>query len=126
MSEILGIYDELPSSPLTFIQPDVFLHVHEMWSNGRHETITGRTYSAVFPLTDLRPFAVYGIRHLMEFLRGWKFSGDDVRFLRSLPSLGSLQEERLSAIAEPCGGGKEAAAVRVRTDRETRGPALTT
>jgi hypothetical protein len=90
MSVVIGVPTTIPSSALTFVSPDVLAHVHELWINGRHQAPTTRTFAAVFRLPELRPFAVLGLRHVTDFVRNWKFSHDDVDFLRLLPSCTSF------------------------------------
>ena len=91
MSYVLGISDNLPTSPLTFIRPDVLVHIHDLWVKQKHDQITHRSFTAVFDLSALRPFVVVGLDHVMNYVRNWRFSDSDIEFLQSLPSCSTFQ-----------------------------------
>jgi hypothetical protein len=92
MTAVLEVPDWLPTSPLTFIQPDVLTHVYELWVSGKHEDQTSRSFTAIFPIEQNQEFIAHGTGQVVDFLSHWKFSRSDIEFLRSLPSLNAFQE----------------------------------
>lgn len=78
--------------PLTFLRPDVLLHVHELWKTGKHNESTYRTFS----LPDnqsFRPFYMMGTFACLEYLKDWRLTSDDVKRLSGLESLAGLPAE---------------------------------
>lgn len=75
--------------PLTFLRPDVVLHVYDLWKSSRHNEPTHRTFS-LRDNTNFRPFAMRGGLACLDYIRGWRITPDDVEKLRGLESLVEL------------------------------------
>jgi hypothetical protein len=75
--------------PLTFLRPDVVLHVHDLWKSGRHNETTYRTFSLP-DVTNFRPFLMMGGFACVDYLKDWRITPQDVERLRGLESLAEL------------------------------------
>jgi hypothetical protein len=75
--------------PLTFLRPDVVLHVHELWTSGRHNSTTHRTF-ALPDITNFRPFYMMGVFACMDYIKSWHITPEDVERLRGFESLEEL------------------------------------
>src|SRR5688572_9778963 len=75
--------------PLTFLRPDVVLHVHDLWTSGRHNEGTYRTFSLP-DVTNFRPFHMMGGSACLDYIESWCITPEDVGRLRGLESLAEL------------------------------------
>src|SRR5262249_19172803 len=75
--------------PLTFLRPDVVLHVHDLWKSGRHNETTSR-YFSLPEATNFRPFHMMGVSACMDYMKSWRITPDDVERFRGLESLAEL------------------------------------
>jgi hypothetical protein len=57
--------------PLTFLRPDVVLHVHDLWKSGRHNETTYRTFSLP-DATNFRPFVMMGGSDCVHYIESWR------------------------------------------------------
>jgi hypothetical protein len=78
--------------PLTFIRPDVILHVFELWNAGTHSRLVERMFSLP-DIEKFRPFAMMGGWACVEFIKNWKIHDEDIAILKQLESLNGLDSE---------------------------------
>lgn len=90
---ILGISSALPSSALSFLQPDVLLHVYDLWSKNLHQNPTSRTFSVILNNGELRPFIAFGMQDALDFVVDWRISPSDIAFLQTVPSFDHLSKD---------------------------------
>ncbi|MNX81275.1 hypothetical protein D3C86_1129580 [compost metagenome] len=75
----------------SFLRPDLILHVHDLWANGRHDWKVHR-YFSLPDCQKIQPFVFFGVQHCMDFLQNWCLTETDLSALRALPSLSALPQ----------------------------------
>jgi len=78
--------------PLTFLRPDVLLHVHDLWKSRRQNEPTYRTFSLP-DITKFKPFHMMGGFACLDYIKSWRITPEDVEQLRGLESLAELSSD---------------------------------
>ena len=78
--------------PMLFLRPDTILHVHDLWTAGRHQDDASHEFS-LRDVSTIRPFVMVGSRLCTHFLKDWRITPADIVAFRALPSLEELSDE---------------------------------
>jgi hypothetical protein len=79
--------------PLTFLRPDVVLHVHDLWKSGKQNEPTYRTFCLPGDSTNVKPFRMMGGFACVDYIESWRITPVDLERLRGLESLAELSPD---------------------------------